>query len=345
MWNTIGQNRAVSLLNGSLNRGHLAQAYLFVGPPHVGKMTLARDLARALNCESETPPCGECAPCRRIGTGKHADVQEQGLSKSPEGKTLTEIIIEDIRHMHRWANLPPFEGKHKVFVIDGADMLSLEAANCLLKTLEEPPGTITFILLTAREELLPATVVSRCQRIELTQMPAVRIEAALIAQWGVPPERARLLSRLSHGCLGWAVSAIDDGSADRHREIVDELVAVTGGDLEARFAYAAQLATEFGQNREHVQQKLGLWLDWLHDLLLTKMGLGEAIVNVDRMEPLAGTARDMSLEQIRSSIAGIIIARDRLRRNANARLALEVFMLELPSAGQNEGVTGRVPGR
>ncbi len=340
MWNTLGQTKALSLLESSLMKGHLAHAYLFVGPAHVGKMTLARDLARALNCESGEPPCGECTPCLRIAGGKHSDLLEQGLSKNPEGKTLTEINVEDIKQMQHWANLPPFEGRRKVFVIDGAELLSLEAANRLLKTLEEPADAIVFILLTSKEELLPATVVSRCQRVELTPMPAHQVEAALIEKWSVQPDRARLLAHLSSGCLGWAVSAIADGSLDRHTEAMDEIIEVAGGDLEARFAYAAQLATEFAQNRERVQQKLGLWIGWWHDLLLMKTRLVEAIMNVDRLETLTGTAGALSLGQIRSGIESISLARDQLKQNANARLALEVLMLSLPMAGQNEVVTG-----
>ena len=138
MWNIVGQRRALSLLQGSLSRGRVAHAYLFSGPPHVGKMTLANDLARALNCNANDPPCGECSICQRITSGKHADVQEIGLGKNPDGKVQTEIGIEEIRQLQHSTNLPPFEGKCRVYIINGAEWLSTEAANCLLKTLEEP---------------------------------------------------------------------------------------------------------------------------------------------------------------------------------------------------------------
>ena len=161
MWSTVGQKRALALFENSLRRGRPAHAYLLVGPAHVGKMTLARDLAMALNCQRGVPPCGECASCRRISAATHSDVQVIGLGKNADGKQQTEIGIEDIRQMQHSANLPPFEGKCKVFIIDGAELLSIEAANCLLKTLEEPAPTVVFVLLTAKEELLPLTVVSR----------------------------------------------------------------------------------------------------------------------------------------------------------------------------------------
>ncbi|GAI32367.1 unnamed protein product, partial [marine sediment metagenome] len=188
----------------------VAHAYLFVGPPHVGKMTLALNLAQALNCEAVEPPCGECLPCQKIASAKYVDVQIIGLTTdgdSVEAKPRTEISIDQIREMQHSASLPPFEGKYKVFIIDGAEHLSSEAANCLLKTLEEPVGRVIFILLATNDKLLPATVISRCQRLELPPLAVSEVEAALNSRWGIESQKAKLLARLSHGCLGWALSA------------------------------------------------------------------------------------------------------------------------------------------
>ena len=343
MWTTVGQKKALFLFERSLKSGRLAHAYLFVGPAHAGKMTLARDLAMALNCEDGVPPCGICQSCKRIASGWHSDLQVVGLNKNPDGKQQTEIGIEEIRQVLHSANLPPFEGKCKVYIVDGAELLSVEAANCLLKTLEEPVDRVVFILLTAREDLLPVTVVSRCQRIELEQLSATGVASALVDRWLVGPQRARLLAHLSHGRLGWAVKAIDEGSLDKHDEAVDGLVAAIDADLEGRFAYAAQLASEFSQDRQVVQDKLGLWLDWWHDLMLVKVGLEDAVANVDRLDFLRSMANGLDLEQIRAGIHSIYQAGEQLKQNANARLALEVFVLGLPAPGrQNEFIgTGR----
>ena len=186
MWQVIGQTRAVSLLQRSLETDSLAHAYLFVGPAHVGKMTLALNLAQALNCEKAESPCGQCAPCLKIASAKHADIQIIGLSQhgdSAETKSRVEISIDQIRQVQHSASLPPFEGRYRVFIIDGAELLSNEAANCLLKTLEEPVDKVVFILLTTNEQLLPTTVISRCQRGELLPMSATDIEEALNKSW------------------------------------------------------------------------------------------------------------------------------------------------------------------
>ncbi len=340
MWSVIGQTRAVSLLQRSLETDSLAHAYLFVGPAHVGKMRLALNLAQALNCEEAEPPCNQCDSCQRVASAKHADVQFIGLGHngdSTEPRSRAEISIDQIRQVQHSASLPPFEGRYKVFIIDGAEFLSLEAANCLLKTLEEPIGKVVFILLTTNEMLLPATVVSRCQRVELFPIPVGEVEIALNKNWGVEQEKAKLLARLSHGCLGWAVSAtLDDSLLHQRAESLDRLLDIINADCEERFAYVAQLATQFSQNRALVYERLNLWLDWWRDLLLVKIGSIDNITNIDRLNTLSDMARNFSLAQVRAFIRSIRTAGEQLRQNANPRLALEVLMLDIPESKRVE---------
>lgn len=333
-WQVIGQSRAVSLLQRSLEKDVLAHAYLFTGPPHVGKMTLALNLAQALNCQEDAPPCGQCRSCQKIAQGKHADVQTIGLLSTPDAgevKTRAEISIDQIRQLQHSASLPPFEGQYKVFIIDGAELLSTEAANCLLKTLEEPVGRVLFVLLTTNSSLLPETVISRCQRLELLPLSAGGVETALTVHWGIEPGKAKLLSRLCHGCFGWALSAaLGDDLLKQYYERRDSLLDIINADYEGRFAYAAQLAAQFSQRRGFTQEVLNLWLDFWRDLLLVKTGFTEAITNVNLEDTLADWAGDFSLAEIRASIGSISLAQQQLRQNANPRLVLEVLMLDMP---------------
>ncbi len=207
MWQVVGQAKAVNLLQRSLENGRLAHAYLFVGPRHVGKMTLALNLAQALNCQEEERPCGSCRSCSRIALGHHPDVQVLGRNHSADAPKK-EIGIDQMREIQHAASLRPYEGSYRVFIIDGAEHLSEEAANSLLKTLEEPAADVVFLLLTTDEGLLPSTIVSRCQKIELPPIPTKTIEQALIEHWGATEERARGLARMCHGGLGWAISAL-----------------------------------------------------------------------------------------------------------------------------------------
>src|SRR5208283_6011856 len=164
MWTVIGQDKVVTFLQKSLEKDSLAHAYLLVGLPHVGKMTLAVNLAMAINCEAEERPCGKCASCLRIASGKHADVQVIELSQivDSEGDSKTKISVEQVDQILHSVNLAPYEGKYKVFIIDGVEFMSIGAANRLLKTIEEPVQNVIFILLASNESLVPATIVSRC---------------------------------------------------------------------------------------------------------------------------------------------------------------------------------------
>ncbi len=341
MWPVVGQTRAVSLLKRSLERKVVAHAYLFVGPYHVGKMTLALNLAQALNCEAAEPPCGECLSCQKIASAKHADVQIIGLTtdgNSTEAKPRAEISIDQIRQMQHSASLPPFEGKYKVFIIDGAEHLSSEAANCLLKTLEEPVGKVIFILLATNDQFLPATVISRCQRLELSPPAVTEVEAALTSRWDIELQRAKLLARLSHGRLGWALSAtLDDSLLQQRTDRMQRLLDITNADYEERFTYAAELAVQFNQRRGSVQEVLALWLDWWRDLLLIKVGCNEAITNVDLEATLIDRARGYQLSQIKAFINSIQAVGEQLRQNANPQLVLEVLMLGIPK--REEGIS------
>ncbi len=325
MWQLIGQDRILSLLDYSLRASTIAHAYVLVGPRHVGKRTLAVNMAQALNCDGSELPCGQCRSCQRILEGKHADVTPIGLDSK------TEIGIDDIRELQRLANLPPYEGKCKVFIIDDAEYLSTEAANSLLKILEEPPPKVVWLLLSTEEKHLLPTIVSRCQRLELKPVPAKRIKEVLVNSYNVEPDKANLLARLCHGRLGWAVSALaDDDILEQRSQRMSKLSSLLGASLEQRFAYAQELANQFGESRKAGAEILEAWLDWWHDLMLAKGGCPEAIINVDYETVLTEQAQALSLSEIESFLAALCLLEEYVSKNVNSRLAWEWLMLNLP---------------
>jgi DNA polymerase III subunit delta' len=325
MWQVIGQDKIVSLLNYSLKTDAVAHAYLLVGPRHVGKGTLAINLAQALNCDGPEPPCGQCNSCQRILEGKHADVTAIGLDSK------TEIGIDDIRGLQRLASLPPYEGKCKVFIIDDAEYLSTEAANSLLKTLEEPPPRVVWILLAAEERRLLPTTISRCQRLELKPVPSERIQEALVKSYNVDADKAKLLTQLCHGRLGWALSTLANGDMlEQRSQRLAGMVSLLSASVEQRFAQAQGLASEFSQNRKVGAEIMELWLDWWHDLLLLKGGCREGIINLDYEKSLEEQARRLSLSEIKEVLANLWWLQELILKNANPRLAWEWLMLSLP---------------
>ena len=338
MWRVIGQESVVSLLKNSLKKKSLSHAFLISGPNHVGKMTLAVDIAQAINCERDNPPCGECGSCLKIQQGKHADIQIISLipQNEEDDKARTEISIDDIRQIQHTVSLPPFEGKHKAFIIEGAESMSIEAANCLLKTLEEPVTQAVFMLLTTNDGLIPETVASRCQKISLNPIAASEIEKILITDYDIDSQKAIVLSRLSHGCFGWALSAAQDERVladyfEKRSKVLEMIAAV----LQERFSYAGTLSTQFAKDRAAVYEILDIWLDIWRDILLLKAGLAESVDNIDIEKQLTQWSAAIDIACIRNSIQAIHEAKKRLDLNANSRLVLEVMMLDIPMMTDN----------
>lgn len=343
MWQIYGQDHLIRQLEAGLKTGRLAHAYLLVGPPHVGKMALALNLAQAVNCldrleldgPGEVPggaPCGDCVQCRRIAQGLHADLKIVGLGSGEEdGPARRDIRIDQVREIESFLNLTPYEGSCKVVVMDGAELLNTAAANALLKTLEEPPADALLLLLTANEDALLSTIRSRCRALYLKPVAKAELEQRLVSGYAAAPALAEQLARLSRGCLGQAVNALRDGQILEQREAdLERLQAVCQGGLDARFDYAAELATGFNRNRDATRELLYLWLRWWRDLLLIKEGAEEYVHNADRLTPLRLQATRLTTAQVVAFIRRLNRTLEALDANANARLALEALLLALP---------------
>ena len=337
MWKTVGQDRLLEQITGSLRVGRIGHAYLLAGPPHVGKMTLALDLASAVNClqSHETgAPCGACEPCSRIQRGVHSDLRVVSVGGDPQAPTR--ISIRQIREAENFLSVTPVEGGWKVIILDGAETLSAgqsESANALLKTLEEPPDQALLLLLTTSEDSVLPTIRSRCRFLPLRPMAGESLTEFLVSQHGAPPDHALWLSRLARGCPGSAINTLQDPTIlEARSDELDSIAAPSANALDQRFAYANTLASGFSRERESVRQTLYLWQSWWRDVLLVKEGAAEHVQNIDRRE---------ELEQIAPSVASSAIVRFLKRTqttlvaldaNANPRLALESLMLEIPAS-------------
>lgn len=299
----------------------MAHAYLFAGPPQIGKTRLARTLSQALNCEQPDPPCGGCPSCRKIEAGVHPDVrliEGEGAGGS--------IRIEQVRALQRDAVLSPYEGRRRVFVLRRMDLATVEAANCLLKTLEEPPQLVTLILTAVEADLLPSTVVSRCQRLDLRPVARQEIEAALRAR-DLPAGKARLLARLSGGRVGWAFQAAEDQAVlDRRRQGLEDLAGLLAAGRVERLEYAHKA----GRDPDACRDLVELWATWWRDLM-TLRGLGEDhLLNVDGAGGLRSWAEQASVSSARSILAALQATAAQLQANVNPRLAMEGLLLQLP---------------
>jgi DNA polymerase III subunit gamma/tau len=244
----VGQAPIVRTLRNALAQERIAHAYLFAGPRGVGKTTTARLLAMGVNCERAQAggavPCAMCEPCREVATGRALDVLEiDGASNRG---------IDEVRALRENARYAPARGRRKVYIIDEVHMLTEPAFNALLKTLEEPPAHVVFVLATTEARRLPATILSRCQRFDFRPISSVEIGEALrriLAEEKVPvdavePDALRLLARAAEGSLRDALSLLDTALAYGEGRVgartVEELLG--SGGAEAAWALAGALA-------------------------------------------------------------------------------------------------------
>lgn len=350
MWSTVGQNHLLRQLDASLNSGRLAHAYLLSGPPRVGKMTLALDLAAAVNCavgsgkqagslfaesNGEPGPCGNCEPCDRIRRGVFADLKIVSVGGDP--RVATRISIDQVREVESFLAVTPVEGSWKVVIFDGAETLSAgqsEPANALLKTLEEPPPQVLVLLLTTNEDAILPTIRSRCRSLPLRPMPGDALSEYLTSNRRAEPDRARRLARLARGCPGWAINALDDPELlDAYREKLAQVSEVSASPLDVRFNYANNLGGSFSGDRESVRQELYLWERWWRDVLLVKEGLTERVHHDDWLQEFKSRADATTTADIIAFLDSIRETLTALDANVNPRLALECMMLAVPAGG------------
>ena len=331
MFRIHGHGPTVNLLERSLKEGRLHHAYLLVGPDHVGKTTLATQLAQAVNCTGESPPCGECESCQRITQGYHADVVVLGVNAGQEDESRKSIRIDTIRELQHSASLRPYEGRKRVYIIQEAERMSQEAANALLKTLEEPPPDVLLIALTADIDSLLPTVISRCMQLDLRPLAISEVTQLLQDEYNVAAAKAEEFARLSRGGVGWAIPAVQDPepAAALHQRL-ERIANVSEGDLDHRFSYADDLARRFPRDRAAVREELYLWLRWWRDILLILQRQPDQVVHVTWLETLERLASSVSPAEVVAWAHVITDTLDALDQNANTRLALEVMMLEIP---------------
>jgi DNA polymerase-3 subunit delta' len=317
-----GHERQVTILRKAISQKHIGHAYLFSGIDAIGKRTLALELAAALNCEKSDnlhDACGECYSCRKIQHSSHPDV----TIIAAEGQF---IRINAIREIQEQMTFKPFEGRWRVVIINDADRMNDQAANALLKTLEEPAASNVLVLITARPYTMPATIISRCRHMRFNPLPVDTIARFLISRAGMESPKAYLLAGLSGGSIGKALILDQDDIVACRAEIV-QLLDDTRKDDQLSIL---NLASFFGQDKKEIKQCLDIIKNCFRDALVFKeTGKKEMLINQDKSSVIASLAARLSGEQILHNISLVERAWETIEQNVNKTLTLETMAFKL----------------
>jgi len=319
----IGQDKTKTLLQRAVTQKRLSHAFLFKGPMGVGKKTLAKAFAAALNCQNPAghEPCGRCPSCLKFQGGSHPDF----LVIEPDGAA---IKINQVRELKKALAFPPLEAKVRVALLCDIHTMRREAANSLLKTLEEPPDQ-TMLILTADEAgvILP-TILSRCQTVPFFPLPQAEVAKILAREAGITPESAPTLAAMAEGSLGRARLLLAKDLLGLRKEIVDQLLRLEP-DTPAAIQTLNELAESAAKLKEDLGELLELLTTWLHDLLLFGHGASGNIINHDLSPTFPAACRRWSGHQLSERLRLLDTARKQLARNCNPTAVCEVLFFGL----------------
>jgi DNA polymerase-3 subunit delta' len=312
------------MLKKHVINGTTRHAYLFCGPPGLGRRTLALRFAQALNCTTPTDagiPCGTCRDCKGIESMQHADLSI--IQAETEGGTMK---VDQIRDMRKTMVLKPYMSKFRVAIFLRFHEANDNAANALLKTLEEAPSYAVLILTADTPEQLLPTIVSRCEVLRLRSSSIEDVKQDL-ENSGADGRQAQLAAHISGGRPGYARRLIDDDALLAVREErLNDLLALLSASRVEKFSYADKLA----RNKDAMRQAITFWLSYWRDIMLRTAQAEISLVNVDRNMEIEDLAGHMDLSTSRKVVDDLENALEKMDRNVNPRLLAEVLLLDLP---------------
>lgn len=323
-WNIVGHEWAVDMLKKHVIHGTTRHAYLFAGPPGLGRRTLALRFAQALNCQTPSEPgvpCGECRDCKQMASMQHPDLTI--VQADAEGGTMK---VDQIRDARKTLTYKPYQSKYRVALFLRFHEANDSAANALLKTLEEAPSYAVLILTADNPEQLLPTIISRCEVLRLRPLNVAEIQTALEDK-GYEARQSKLIAHISGGRFGYARHLLESESMLDERDArLNDLQTLISASRVEKFAYADKLS----RDKDSMRQAILIWLSYWRDVMLRTAQAETPLVNVDRNLEIEDVASRMDLSAARKTVTGLENTLEKMDRNVNTRLLAEVLLLDLP---------------
>ena len=313
----VGHKTPIRILRSMIQTGKIPHAFIFFGVAGIGKRTTAVSFVKAVNCmELDDDFCGTCVSCQKVERGVHPDF----FCVEPEKKV---IKIEQIRTVQQDVSIRAIEGKKKVVIIDQAEKLNPHAANCLLKTLEEPPENTVIILIAQSTAEILATVLSRCQRIGFSPLNDEEMMFCLSAQ-GVDEERATLVTHIAQGSISRALFLLDSDFTAKRRQIAEMLSQGSCLHLDSMF----DLSKELSVRGEEFPLILEFLKAWYRDVLLLKEGVSpDTLYNCDIVSFMESCAMNETREGIIKKLKQVQWMERNVISNIDVQLGMETVFL------------------
>ncbi len=327
----LGQDLAGQIIKRTLKNGNVAHAYLFYGPESIGKKLSAIEFAKALNCPVAGPEdnCGSCSSCRKIDQRIHPDFFLVEPTKTSSTAKEAAIRIDEIRELQKKLGMQPYEGKTKVAIIDGAELMNLQAANSFLKTLEEPSAATVLILIAANLHQMLPTIISRCQKIKFSALTAPSIQKILRSLEEMEPEELELRSAHSRGQVIRALEYDITQSNQYRQDLLKLIEAVSFDRAELVFEWTRTWSKQPDKITAVLEQLMGL----LRDLAFTKAHANPShLYNKDLDNLLKPLSAKKTLHDILNMFDSVQQAKYALLGNANTQLTLENMLLRFCDA-------------
>ena len=313
-----GHDRPVAFLRDAWRGGRLAHAYFFTGPSGIGKLGAARALALGVHCETVPfEACADCAACRTIAAGTHADVR----TIAGPAADRRDISIDQVRDLQRELGYRSLSTRPKIGIVNDAELLTQQAQNALLKTLEEPTGDTVLILIGVNAASLAPTILSRCQRVTFAPLPDDDV-AAILERHGRPHDEAVALAAYAEGSPGRALGLDPAFFTTRRRELLRDLAALRGAEFKRIAAFAQELAAEDKDLGPTLTVIASSYRDALRRAVL---GADAAVQNAD----IGARAGDRDVARNLRNLEITYATMTALRQNANRNLALTQMLLQL----------------